>query len=262
MLKLPTSRRRPAILSATWRNILLFSWPVPDETVQNLTPDGLEIDRWNGDAYVSLVGLRFEKVNLFGIPAPARSYDEINLRFYVRRKFHDVDRQPGVVFVRQLVPHRVTARVARMLYGEPFEVATVGHAYNAGLSGNESPARRVEYWWENREGSHRMWAETNLTPQQAPPGSLDEFLTERYWGYNGKPGLGTRAYRLVRPVWDVARATTARVECAPDGVDDTGLGGIMRSEPASVLLACGSWAQIGLPSALNSRSEGSESKSC
>ena len=105
--------RAPGFLAACWRNVALLSWPVDDELLEPLLPTGLEIDHWGGATYISLVGLWFDDVRVFGIPALPRRYEEINLRFYVRGVSNADDRGPGVVFIRQLVPHRITTWVAR-----------------------------------------------------------------------------------------------------------------------------------------------------
>ncbi len=64
-------------------------------------PAGTELDRWNGKVFVSLVGFRFLETKLFGfLPIPMHSnFEEVNLRFYVRRHTGSEVRR-GVVFIR------------------------------------------------------------------------------------------------------------------------------------------------------------------
>ena len=124
----------PAALTANWINPLLFSWPVDDAVLEPLLPSGLVIDHWQGRAYISLVGLRFEGLRVFGVPVLPRRYDEVNLRFYVRRPGDGDEERPGVVFIRQIVPHRLTALAAQVMYGEPFTVARTGHEFE-GIGG-------------------------------------------------------------------------------------------------------------------------------
>ena len=237
----------PAALTANWINPLLFSWPVDDAVLEPLLPPGLVIDRWQGRAYISLVGLRFEGLRVLGIPVLPRRYDEVNLRFYVRRPVDGDDEQPGVVFIRQLVPHRLTALAARVMYGEPFTAAPTGHQFD-GLQTDESESRRrVAYHWQHGGRRQRFWAESDQTPTYANPGSLEEFLTARYWGYNGKTGSRVRAYHLTRPAWPVCRASRWGIDCDFSEVCGGRLIEAMGKAPASVLLSAGSRTAVSLP---------------
>ena len=98
----------------------MLNYEVPPEVLTPRLPRGVELDLWQGRALVSLVGFRFLHTKVKGIVLPwHRDFDEVNLRFYVRRKMPDGWRR-GVVFVRELVPRPLIAVVARVCYGEPF----------------------------------------------------------------------------------------------------------------------------------------------
>ena len=79
------------------------------------------MDSFQGRTYVSLVGFRFCHTKLLGfLPVPFHtSFDEVNLRFYVRRKEGGDDRR-GVVFIAEIVPRRAIATTARLIYGENY----------------------------------------------------------------------------------------------------------------------------------------------
>src|SRR5207244_3163196 len=64
---------------------------------------------------------------LLGLPIPLhRDFEEVNLRFYVRRKSADTWRR-GVVFIRELVPRRAIALIARACYGENYLAVPMKH---------------------------------------------------------------------------------------------------------------------------------------
>lgn len=249
-MQFAVSRVLPPPLVAEWQNPLLFSWPVADAALDPWLPPGLELDRWEGSAYVSLVGLRFDNVRVFGVPAPRRAYDEINLRFYVRRVAGDGDGRPGVVFVRQLVPHWLTALAARVMYGEPFETAPTGHEFSGCGAAGTVPFACVAYHWDEQGRRQRFWASSDEAPMIVAPGSLGEFLTSRYWGYNRKPASGVRTYYLTRPDWQVRQASRWGINCDFSEVCGGRLTDALRKAPASVLLATGSRTAVSLPAAL------------
>lgn len=245
------SRLLPPALAADWRNPLIFSWPVSDKVLEPMVPAGLELDRWEGNAYVSLVGLRFERVRVFGLPSPQGAYDEINLRFYVRRDRTSSDSGAGVVFIRQLVPQRMTAWAARIMYREPFEAVRTGHRFSETGSANVPAPDYVAYHWRRGERQQRFWARAVCEPEGAQAGSVEDFLTNRYWGYNGNPKAGTRTYHLSRREWKLRKAAEWGLECDLNEEYGGCLGNELRAPPISVLIATDCRAEVGLPMVLS-----------
>ena len=247
-------------LTALWRRPLLLSWPAPATALLPLLPAGLCLDRWQGHAYISLVGIGFADTRVLGLPAYPRRYAQVNLRFYVRRRDAGCP-APGVVFIRQIVPHRLTATTARILYGEPFtrhpvvcEIAPPGKddGIDDGI-GNGSGS--VAYRWQDANGRWHSFRATAPTVTAddcdadglAAPGSLADFLTARYWGYNGKPHGPTRAYRVTRSPWRLQPAVAAATDADFAAEYGPALAAAMSAPPASALLADGGRARIHLP---------------
>lgn len=82
----------------------MLNYVVDPRLLAPLVPPGTEIDFENGETFLSVVGFLFLDTRLLGLPIPLhRDFEEVNLRFYVRRKSADTWRR-GVVFVRELVP--------------------------------------------------------------------------------------------------------------------------------------------------------------
>src|SRR5690606_40211851 len=96
-----------------WRRLVMLNYDVDPAVLRPLVPHGVELDTWEGRYLVSVVGFQFLDTRLLGVPVPFhRDFDEINLRFYVRRRADDGWRR-GVVFVKEIVPRRALAAVAR-----------------------------------------------------------------------------------------------------------------------------------------------------
>ncbi len=114
-------------LTANWRYLAMLNYVVDPVLVEPLVPPGTEIDYESGETFMSVVGFLFLDTRLLGFPIPLhRDFEEVNLRFYVRRKSADTWRR-GVVFVRELVPRRVIALVARAFYGERYFALAMKH---------------------------------------------------------------------------------------------------------------------------------------
>src|SRR5947199_8649738 len=105
----------------------MLNFVVDPKIVAPLVPPGTEIDFENGETFLSVVGFLFLDTRLLGLPIPLhRDFEEVNLRFYVRRKSADTWRR-GVVFIRELVPRRAIDLVARAFYGENYVAVPMMH---------------------------------------------------------------------------------------------------------------------------------------
>src|SRR2546421_10273228 len=114
-------------LTANWRYLAMLNFVVDPKIVAPLVPPGTEIDFENCETFASVVGFLFLDTRLLGLPVPLhRNFEEVNLRFYVRKKSADTWRR-GVVFVRELVPRRAIALVARAFYGERYLALPMKH---------------------------------------------------------------------------------------------------------------------------------------
>ena len=81
---------RPRFLTAEWRWLAMLNYPVEPALLARRLPAGVELDVFDGVALVSLVGFRFLRTRLLGVPVPFhRDFDEVNLRCYVRRRVDD-----------------------------------------------------------------------------------------------------------------------------------------------------------------------------
>src|SRR6201982_3018757 len=120
----------------------MLIYVVDPRLIAPLVPSGAEIDFENGETFLSVVGFLFLDTRLLGLPIPRhRDFEEVNLRLYVRRKSADTWRR-GVVFIRELVPRRAIALVARALYGERYVALPMKHNIEH-VDGSLS----VEYSW-------------------------------------------------------------------------------------------------------------------
>src|SRR5437763_211823 len=106
-------------LTAWWQNLLVATYRAPAELLQSRLPKGLELDRLDGDTFVSLVAFEFSGTRILGVRCPGYDhFPELNLRYYVRA---GTDR--GVIFIREYVSSRLIAYLARRWYNEPYRVA-------------------------------------------------------------------------------------------------------------------------------------------
>ena len=231
-------------LTAVWRHLAMLNYEVPAGLLRPLVPAGTELDTWNGVTLASIVGFRFLDTRVIGVPVPGhRDFDEVNLRFYVRRRAEDGEWRRAVVFVRELVPRRAIALVARWVYNEPYTAVPMRHELE--LAGVEAgQAGRAVYAWRLGGRWHRLEVTTRGRPAIPDPASEAVFITEHYWGYTMQRDGGTKEYRVAHPPWRVWDAGTARLDCDVRAVYGAGFAECLTAEPRSAFLAEGSVVEV------------------
>jgi uncharacterized protein YqjF (DUF2071 family) len=133
-----------SFLTARWESLVFLNYPRPAGLLTPLAPAGTVLDTWDGASFVSLAGLLLRRTRLRGFPIPFhQTFEEVNLRFYVRRSLPDGSSRRAVVFVREFVPRRAIAGVARWVYNEPYSVASMAHR----ISLDPDRGGAVEYTW-------------------------------------------------------------------------------------------------------------------
>ena len=212
----------------------MLNYVVDPAIVTPLLPPGTEIDYENGETFVSVVGFLFLDTRLLGLPIPRhRDFEEVNLRFYVRKKSADTWRR-GVVFVRELVPRRVIALVARAFFGERYLALPMKHDIE-----DVDGAIRVEYSWQRGRKWELLKMTANGDAQSIPAGSHAEFITEHYWGFTSVRA-GCSEYRVEHPRWKIWNAENFEFRADVAALYGEQFAETLTGTPRSALIAEGS----------------------
>lgn len=199
-------------LSAEWRHLLMLNYPVDPALLRPYVPHGVELDTWNGQTYVSVVGFHFLRTRVLGIPMPGHSnFPEVNLRFYVRRKAPDGWRR-GVVFIKEIVPRALIATVARRCYNEPYVALPMRHRVSL-KNDRLHDGAGLQYEWQHASQWHSLSASVTGAPQPLATGSEEEFITEHYWGYTAQSDGGCKEYQVEHPRWNIWQTREAAFSC-------------------------------------------------
>jgi len=174
----------------SWRNLLFIHWPVRAAALRRLVPRQLELDLYDGQAYVSLIPFVITESRPRGLPRlMAMQFLETNLRTYVR----SADGGAGIFFFSLDASSLVAVATARLLYGLPY--------FRAVMSMRTEGAR-TEYAVRRRSAGHAElevdWVLGEAT-DQAVAGTLDHFLIERYSLFVRRGGAIYRGRVLHQP---------------------------------------------------------------
>ena len=221
----------PVFLTAEWRHLAMLNYEADPKLLAPFVPAGTELDLWQGKHFVSVVGFVFQKTRVLGVPIPFhRDFEEVNLRFYVRRRAPDGWHR-GVVFLKELVPRVAIAWTARVIYNEPYLTLPMSHQI-----GNSS----VEYFWRFKGKPNHLKLTVRGEAQPLRESSEAEFITEHYLGYTAQRDGSTLEYRVEHPRWRTWEAVTAELHCDIAGLYGNRFREALNRPPASAFLAEGS----------------------
>jgi uncharacterized protein YqjF (DUF2071 family) len=224
-------------LRARWRWLLMLNYRIDPEVLRPLVPRGTELDLWRGNAYVSMVGFRFLDTRVKGCRIPFHvNFDEVNLRFYVRR-FDGSRWRRGVVFVKEIVPRWAIAFVARTIYNENYVALKMRSRLELPEGGKSGS---LEYAWKAHRNWHRMGAKFDGEANPVAPDSEEFFITEHYWGYSRQQDGSTMEYQVEHPPWKVWDASETKCECDVERLYGERFVSCLAAQPTSAFVAEGS----------------------
>ncbi len=229
-------RSEPIFLTAEWRNLLMLNYEVEPSLLQRYVPAGTRLDSFEGKTYVSLVGFLFCHTKLGGrLSVPFHSkFEEINLRFYVRRT-HDGEIRRGVVFIAEIVPRLAISTIARLFYGENYVCRRMEHSINR----EETPIS-AQYGWKDTGGWCSLQGEFADRAAVPEEGSLQQFITEHYWGYSAQRDGSSMEYYVEHVPWKIWSCPAANFFGDPSNLYGEELATVLRRPPDTAFLADGS----------------------
>jgi uncharacterized protein YqjF (DUF2071 family) len=227
-------------LSAEWRDLVLLNYSVDPDLLWPHVPEGTALDSFDGKTYLSLVGFRFCKTKLWGvISIPFHSeFAEVNLRFYVHRNVRNENRR-GVVFIKEIVPKPLIALTARIVYGENYVSLPMKNEISS--DGDKS---EIEYSWRHANNWSQLCARSFATPKLPAEESLEQYITEHYWGYSLQKSGATLEYHVAHAPWNVSVATEAGFKGEVGDLYGKDFADVLSKTPDSAYIANGSSVNV------------------
>jgi len=230
-------------LTAQWRYLAMLNYEVDPAVLAAYVPRGTLLDDEAGRHYISLIGFLFLDTHIFGLPAVFHeNFEEVNLRFYVRRELTQESHR-GVVFIREIVSRPLVSEIAKLTYNEAYKTAPTQHT----IVRTNDELQSVEYVFGPPRRQCRLALHVSGIPVEAQPGSHEEFITQRPWGFTRQRDGGTIEYAVDHPRWYIWR--DARFEVGGPLADfyPEPFSSILTGQPSSAFIADGSAVALHLP---------------
>jgi uncharacterized protein YqjF (DUF2071 family) len=222
-------------LKAKWQDLIMANYEIEPDLLRQYLPRGTELDFFEGKCYVSLVAFMFLDTRVLSVPVPFHiNFEEVNLRFYIRRETTEEVRR-GVVFIKEIVPRTAIAFIARAFYGEPYETWEMSHLQTE---------RKLSYLWSKGVCQNSVTIEVGQNLGVPEENSHGEFIIEHYWGYTKRGGNRTDEYKVEHPKWELFEANNVLIDVDFGFTYGEQFKFLSDTEPQSVLLAKGSEVSV------------------
>lgn len=174
----------PWVINQSWSNLLFAHWAVPKEAIRALVPSQLELDLFDGQAYIAVVPFEMREVSPRLIPSmPWLSFFlELNVRTYVKYKG-----KPGVYFFSLDAGNPVAVWIACNFYHLPYFNAAMQCKKNITVCAEQftyKSSRQLPSKSSDSVNNNSVQLDVTYGPTgpvyNSQPGSRDHFLTERY----------------------------------------------------------------------------------
>jgi uncharacterized protein YqjF (DUF2071 family) len=225
-------------LRANWENLIMANYEIDPSVLQQYLPKGIELDFYNKKTFVSLVGFMFKKTRLFGIPIPFfGSFEEINLRFYVR-KIENRKIKKGVVFINETVPFKIVALLANKLYKEHYVSIPTKNSIVI------SDYKHLKYEWKINNKWNTIAVKADTNQYEITKDTIEEFFFERYFGFTKLSDTSTQEYKIHHPKWMTHKIINSHIDCDFGSMYGDSFSGLNNQKPDSIILAEGSQVSV------------------
>jgi uncharacterized protein YqjF (DUF2071 family) len=223
-------------LKAKWEDIIMANYEIDPELLLPFLPKGVTLDLYEGKAYVSLVGFMFMKTKLFNISIPCfGSFEEINLRFYVKRIESDGQIKRGVVFINETIPYPIVAWMANKLYKEHYTVVPTKNRIK-----KDEYNKMIQFEWKLGAKWNSIQVKCETQSNLMVANSFEQFIFDHYYGYTKIDEQKTEEYQLKHPIWMTHKVMSYSIDCDFKTMYGNSFSILNNTRPSEVFIAKGS----------------------
>lgn len=222
-------------LTAEWQNLIMANYIVDPAILSAYLPAKTELDFYNGNTYVSVIGFMFAETCILGMKIPFHvNFEEVNLRFYVRYNDNGTWKR-GAVFIKEIVPKHAITFVANTIYREKYCTMPMKNFKHI-----QEDELQIGYHFKSKNQWNKLEAVAKNITVPMLPGSEQEFIAEHYWGYSKYSDSKTFEYAVQHPTWEVYPIKSYLIDCDFEELYGKEFAFLKTRKPDSFFLAKGS----------------------
>jgi uncharacterized protein YqjF (DUF2071 family)/predicted DCC family thiol-disulfide oxidoreductase YuxK len=224
-------------LIANWQNLIVINFEIDPQILKKYLPRGTELDYYQNKTFVSLVAFNFNRNKFLGIipTFPRYNFEEINLRFYIKK-----DHKKAVAFIKEVVPSKIIANIANLIYQEPYVALPTSHKFKS-----TNDTKEFHYFFDNPE--KEIYAKAIGNTKELSTNTIEEFILEHYWGYTAQSDASTIEYQVSHPKWRYYEVTDYKVSEDIKKFYGAEFEEVLSKKPHSIFVAEGSKISVSFP---------------
>jgi len=195
MTKKRTGKNK-VFLRANWLRMASANYIVDPCLLEKYLPKGTVLESYNGQHYVSLVAFRYSQTRLLNIQIPFYSiFEEINLRFYVKREIAPGKWRSEVAFTKLFFPKNALTLVAKHIYKENYETRAMRHKWT------ENKEILFTSYGLKKDRWHNFDLKSAVKSEVIDVNSSAFFFSKHYWGTSHINEKSCTIYEIQHPEW-------------------------------------------------------------
>ena len=226
-------------LTAEWRDLIMANYIVDPSLLSMYLPSKTELDFYDGQCYVSLVGFMFRNVRVMGLSIPLHTdFPEINLRFYVRYKSNNEWRR-GVVFIKEIVPKYAITLLANTVFGQNYTTLKMKSFHQ-----DIGDYMETGYEWKYQDKWNKLVAKAGKRSTPIRQNRFNEFIADHYYGFRKNGETKTYQYEVEHELWETFNVIDYSVDCDFGSLFGKEFSILNEAKPNSVFMLKGSEIRI------------------
>lgn len=226
---------KKAFLKANWRRLASSNYIVDPEVLTKYIPKGTVLETHEGKNYVSLVAFRYCETRLYNVKVPYHTiFEEINLRFYVKREISPGKWRSEVAFTKLFFPKKALTLVAKLFYKENYETRKLRHRWS------ENDEDLLTSYGLRKDRWHEFDLKTSKESAAIDNSSSEAFFSKHYWGTAQVNDKSCTVYKIEHPEWKAFQVKDWEINFDFGSVFGADFMHLNDAEPESVQLLEGS----------------------
>lgn len=229
------NQNEKVFLKSNWLKLASANYIIDPSILEKHLPKGTLLEAFNGNYFVSLVAFRYSETRLLNLKIPYHDiFEEINLRFYVKREITPGNWRSEVAFTKLFFPKRALTLVAKYIYKENYETLPMRHDWT------ETKNELLTSYGLKKKQWHNFEIVSDKKSKAVTSNSPDYFFSKHYWGTSQIDDHSCTIYKIEHPEWESFKVHDATISFDFNSIFGPEFNHLTNKTPDSVHLFNGS----------------------